>query len=673
VGSSGAGLLSDRARVAAIEATGLVGRGPDEAFDRLTRLCARLLQAPVAMLSLVDVGPALPHEHTFCLRVVEQGRPLVIEDARGVPELATLAAVRERSFVACLAVPIVLDGLALGALTVLDHRPRPWSIENVETLAALALLVTTEISARLDADRRLQAEASLEESEGRLAAVIESAADAIVILDAAQRVRVFNRRAERVFGCRAEEVIGGTIERFLPAEFRGRHHGFVEAFGRSGVAERPMGGRQITALRADGTEFPAEAVISQAAVRGETLYTVILRDITERKQMEEALAGSEARLSAIVRSASDAIITIDPDHVVRVWNAGAEHIFECTAAEAVGKTLDRFIPLSFREAHREEVARFARTGEAARRAMAGREITACRADGAEFPAEAAVSRTVVDGEHLLTVILRDLTERKRMEAIISQAQKFESLGLLAGGVAHDFNNLLTAIFGNIGLARIDAEPGCVALAYVNEIESAARQAAGLARQMLIYSGRGKVVLELVDLNAVIAEMADLLRVALGKETTLVVEPDARLPLIEGDRTQLRQVVMNLLTNANEAIGAAPGRVTLRTKRLSVRSTIALTAAAGAVVSPGHYAVLEVADTGSGMDAETRQRIFDPFFTTKFTGRGLGLAALHGIVRSHGGAIDVESAPRLGTTFRVYFPAVREVQPEGREQGATPSG
>ncbi|HZO09447.1 MAG TPA: ATP-binding protein, partial [Myxococcota bacterium] len=246
-------------------------------------------------------------------------------------------------------------------------------------------------------------------------------------------------------------------------------------------------------------------------------------------------------------------------------------------------------------------------------------------------------------------------EHRRLEAQFHHAQKLESLGVLAGGIAHDFNNLLMSMLGHASLAETDVPEGSLAQEHLKQIELAARRASELTNQMLAYSGRGRFVVGPVDLSALVSEMARLLETVISKSANLKVELGAGLPAIEADATQLRQVVMNLITNASDALEDKPGRITLRTGVVSG-------AGAGHRMVFGESLVgkrcvfLEVSDTGSGMDEATQKRIFDPFFTTKAAGRGLGLAAVLGIVRGHGGAIRVDSTKGRGTTVEVRFPA-----------------
>ncbi len=246
--------------------------------------------------------------------------------------------------------------------------------------------------------------------------------------------------------------------------------------------------------------------------------------------------------------------------------------------------------------------------------------------------------------------------RLKVERKLLEAQRLESLGLLAGGVAHDFNNLLTVIQGNAGMMREAADEPEVAQTCLWNIEETCRRASDLVRQMLAYSGRSDIQFQLLDLNRLIQDIAQLLSVSISKSITLQYDLAAALPPVSADAAQLQQVVMNLVTNAAEAIGEGAGTVTLRSGARALGEADVTGLRVAEALNPGPFVFLEVVDTGSGMDSETQARIFDPFFTTKFTGRGLGLAAMQGIVRAHGGGVDIQSRPGAGTLFRVYLPA-----------------
>ncbi|MCX7000124.1 MAG: transporter substrate-binding domain-containing protein [Candidatus Sumerlaeota bacterium] len=253
-------------------------------------------------------------------------------------------------------------------------------------------------------------------------------------------------------------------------------------------------------------------------------------------------------------------------------------------------------------------------------------------------------------------------DRRRLEAQIQNAQKLESLGILAGGIAHDFNNLLMGILGHAELALDAISPISPAYNNIKGLEAAAKRSAELCKQMLAYSGKGRFVIEPVNLNEIIEEMFHLLEVSIFKKIVLKFNLAQNLPLIEGDASQLSQIIMNLVTNASEAIGDKSGVINITTGAMECNQAYLSGTFLDEKLPDGVYVYLEVADTGCGMEREIRDRIFDPFFTTKFTGRGLGLPAVLGIARGHKGAIKVYSEPGRGTTIKVLFPALESTAP-----------
>lgn len=267
------------------------------------------------------------------------------------------------------------------------------------------------------------------------------------------------------------------------------------------------------------------------------------------------------------------------------------------------------------------------------------------------------------GEQHLLLAAMDITERKHMEEErqlferqLLHTQKLESLGVLAGGIAHDFNNILMAIIGNAELALMRINKESPVVENLHKIEEAAARAADLAKQMLAYSGKGKFVVEHIDLNCLLNDMLHMLEVSISKKALLRLHLHTPLPSVEADATQIRQIIMNLVINASEAIGDKSGVIAITTGCMDCDHNYLKDVWLDENLSDGLYVYLEIVDTGCGMDRETMSKIFDPFFTTKFTGRGLGMAAVLGIVRGHKGAIKVHSEPRKGTTFKVLLPA-----------------
>jgi signal transduction histidine kinase/CheY-like chemotaxis protein len=303
------------------------------------------------------------------------------------------------------------------------------------------------------------------------------------------------------------------------------------------------------------------------------------------------------------------------------------------------------------------------------------EATGLRKDGTLFALEVEPRSYLARGGEMRFVCWRDITERRRLETErvelqrqLLHTQKLESLGVLAGGIAHDFNNLLMAVHGNLELARADLPASSPGRASLERAFHATRRAADLTRAMLAYSGRGRFEVFRVDLNDLVRENADLFRSAVARNVTLNLSLTDQPATIEADTGQVQQVIMNLITNASEAISDGPGEIRITT---TLRERDADFLGGSRTIEkplPGLYACLEVTDSGSGMDEATLQRLFDPFFTTKFTGRGLGMSAVLGIVRGHKGAIMVESVPGKGTTVSVQFPAVDA----GQSRPAAPS-
>ena len=317
----------------------------------------------------------------------------------------------------------------------------------------------------------------------------------------------------------------------------------------------------------------------------------------------------------------------------------------------------------------EEYARIQATlGETMQDNFSNFELTFMRRSGERFPV--IVSPSAVKNEAGNTIsycaTVKDVTatrkakiERELLDRKVQEMQKLESLGVLAGGIAHDFNNLLTAILGNASVAQLKLPLGSPVHEYLARITETSLRAADLCKQMLAYAGRGHFIVQRRDLGELVEQTSQLLQISISKRVGLRFRLEKGLPPVELDVTQIRQVIMNLVINASEAIGDTSGEISISTGLIHVnqecpqRSNLWDTE-----LEVGDYVFLEVTDNGSGMCSETQARIFDPFFTTKFTGRGLGLAAVLGIVRGHKGAIKVESALGRGTTFKLFFPATK---------------
>ncbi|MGE3076804.1 MAG: PAS domain S-box protein [Dehalococcoidia bacterium] len=495
---------------------------------------------------------------------------------------------------------------------------------------------------------------ALEEAELRTRAILDTVVDGIITIDSMGTIDSFNRAAEQIFGYTSAEVAGKNVSMLMPAPYADEHDGYLKSYRETRVAKIIGIGRIVEGLRKDGSTFPLELAVSGTALPGREVFTGIVRDISERVQAEQDLRDAEERMRAIVETAVDGIIVIDEQGLIETMNPAAERLFGYKLDEIRGTNVSGLMPPPFRDEHDSYLANYIRTG-IAKIIGIGREVVGLRKDGTTFPMDLAVSSTNLKHRRLFTGIVRDISERKRSEAALREAQKLESLGVLAGGIAHDFNNLLVGVIGNAGLAMDELSPESPARALIREIEVTGKRAAELAHQMLAYSGKGRFSIEPLDVNAIVQEMTHLLSVSIRKGVLLRYNLSPGIPAVEADPTQIRQVVMNLIINASDAIGDRSGVTSISTGVMSADKEYLTEAYLPPDLPEGDYVFLEVSDTGEGMTREVRDKIFDPFFTTKFTGRGLGLAVVLGVVRGHRGAIKVYSEPGHGTTFKVLFP------------------
>ena len=523
-----------------------------------------------------------------------------------------------------------------------------------------------------------QMERRLRESGQWLSAILQSVADAVIATDTHGQIRFLNPIAEALTGWSQADAAGKPLAEVFRAEderVRGRIARAVQnagaELGDAGVVTR------TTLIALDGREIPVDeslAPIRNAA--GQTTGVVLVfRDVTERRQSEEALRQSESQLAGIVGTAMDAIVTADEDRQILLFNNAAEKMFRCSAAEAIGQRIEQFIPTRFRDVHHEHMKAFAETS-VSKRAMGGTGVVyGVRRDGEEFPAEASISQIEIGGHKFFTVILRDVTERNRMEDQLRQAQKMESIGTLASSIAHDFNNVLNNVLGFAAQLKKYIHDEAKVRKYIDTIEKSAMRGADLASQLLSFARTGRRTNVPTNLYQIAGEVIASCRETFPATVTLEsrVAPDL-LPIM-GDHGGLYQVLSNLCVNARDAITARPDAT-------GVLTIEARNAVIGKDVSPQLFAApgsrcveLKVSDTGVGIPEELRDRIFDPFFTTKDRGRGtgLGLSIVYNIVRSHQGAITLESEPGMGSTFKVYLPAIQADSADQPRQERPPAG
>ena len=383
-----------------------------------------------------------------------------------------------------------------------------------------------------------------------------------------------------------------------------------------------------------------------------SVWSGYFMDITERKTAEAALRESAESYRGLFDCVQDAIYIMDAEGKFMDVNHGAELMYGLSREELIGLTPE---PLSAPGLN-DMAAVVARQQKAFAGEAQSFPFWGIRKNGEVFPKEVRLFPGTYFGQSVVIAIGQDITERKKAEEALRQSQKLESLGLLAGGIAHDFNNLLTAIVGNLDLARLKLPEASPACPYLDSAGTTVERASDLTKQMLAYSGKGRFVVRPQDLNAVVKDMLNLLMVSISKRAELRMDFEPGLPTVEADLAQLQQVVMNLVTNASESLEGRDGFIRISTRSADLDEAALRTGFPTQGLAPGRFVLLEVTDTGCGMNEEVQRRIFDPFFTTKESGRGLGLSAMQGILRGHHGGIAIQSAQGQGSSFRIILPA-----------------
>jgi len=489
-----------------------------------------------------------------------------------------------------------------------------------------------------------------------LAAIVSSSDDAIISKSLDGLVTSWNLGAEQIFGYTAAEMLGQPITLLFPPD-RLDEEAQIIARIRRGETVRHF---DTIRRRKDGTLIDISATISP--IRDETGRIIgaskTARDITEKKLNEVRTETLIARLNKIYELVPGLVYQF----VLRPDGSSCMPF----ASEAI-RQIFRIAPETVRDdaaiifttiIHPEDLPGLKESIRISAQTMQpwNQEFRVRYADGTvAWLRGDSVPERASNGNILWHGFITDITERRRIENKLVESAKLESLGVLAGGIAHDFNNLLTGILGNASLARQELPPASLGQPMLEQIEIAARRAADLCKQMLAYSGKGRFVIQRLDLNKLIEDTTHLLQISIAKNCVLRFNLSANLPAISADATQLRQVIMNLVINASEAIASRSGVLALSTGVARVDEEYLRGFRPDASPAPGDYVFIEVSDNGIGMDAPTLAKIFDPFFTTKFTGRGLGLAAVLGIVRGHKGGLKVYSEPGRGTTFKLFFP------------------
>ena len=513
-----------------------------------------------------------------------------------------------------------------------------------------------------------RAERALRESAEAFRALTENNPSMITRWGPDHRLLYANPSAAALGGRSTDELIGHTAAELLPdAEAAARIDDTIGRVFREGAPA-------AVDLVLYGRAFDWR-VAPELSEEGDVVSVLgVSTEVTEQKALERELRDSRDFIAQVISSAEEGIVVLDRELRYVLRNRFMEELTGIPSDDLYGVcVVERSVP------HLPELIRYlerALAGETVR----SRDVKALVSPGLpETWVQTTYSPLRDTSGAIVGVILivHDMTarrarerEQRELELRMLEAQRLESLGVLAGGIAHDFNNLLVGILGNVRVAGAEAGSSEQVRERLDEIELAARRAADLTRQLLAYAGRGRVAVGPLDLSELVSETIDLVRIAIPRSVRLDVDLEAGLPAVVADRAQLQQVAMNLVINAGEAVGPTEGMARIATRLVELTADdLADTVPAGGEIAPGWYVVLEVTDTGAGMDEETVASVFEPFFSTKGPGRGFGLSSVLGIVRGCRGAIRVESVQGQGTTFRVYLPAAVEVE----RGGAVPAG
>jgi len=540
---------------------------------------------------------------------------------------------------ACWSEPVRdADGHVLGTFAMYYHdicHPSDEDLQLIEHVASLTSIAIDNCRNR----ERLQA---ARQQQFELAQTIEHSSDLIYVFDFDGVITAANSASKAAFG---GEVIGKNISEIVAPDHLQLALDMLQkkiTTGESTVYE-------LDAIDSTGERHHLEVNSSPVMRNGKPVaINGIARDITARKHAEKQL---ELLIQAI-HASHEAIMVLDAEGMIEFANPAAAALYQQPLDQMIGMPAAVLRGGNTGDDTYNDIISTIKHGK-----IWSGEMLLHPGDNEERLVARRISPiTDANGHvHHQICIDRDITEAKQRSQQLEHTQRLESLGILAGGIAHDFNNLLTAIMGNAAMAERGLRANEDVSIHLSHITASSQRAADLCKQMLAYSGKGQFIITAINITELIREMTRLMEVSIGKQITLRYALNEDLPLVDADSAQIQQVILNLITNANEAIGEANGEIVFSTGVMQAGRAYLNASLTNEKLPRGKYIYIEVSDNGCGMDKTTVEKMFDPFFTTKFTGRGLGMSAVLGIVRGHHGAIRVNSKPGQGTSFRILLP------------------
>ena len=488
-----------------------------------------------------------------------------------------------------------------------------------------------------------------------LRAVVETAVDGVILIDAQGSVLMFNPACEKLFQYQADEVIGQNVKTLMPGHYRDAHDGYLNNFHRTGERKIIGIGREVIGQRKDGSTFPMHLSVGETKQEeGSSIFVGIIHDLTERERVERVLRESAARLGAVVDTAVDGVILIDAQGLIIKFNPACERLFKYRTDEVTGQNVRMLMPAPYRSEHDGYIRNFLTSGEKKIIGI-GREVVGQRKDGSTFPMDLSVGEAKQDGESIFVGIIHDLTDRKRTEEQLIQAQKMEAVGQLSGGIAHDFNNLLTVIVGNAEYLgeQLTSRDDLKRLA--DDICNAGERGAELTQRLLAFGRKQTLRPVETECNKFLDSMRKLLRRTMREDIEIMTDFDPDLRIAFADAAQLESAILNLALNAQDAMTSG-GRLSISTANASLDNQ---DHNVHPDVRAGEYVLIAVTDNGEGMPKPVLDRVFEPFFTTKDVGKGsgLGLSMVYGFAKQSNGHVSIYSEPGLGTTVRMYLPAL----------------